>query len=426
MPKVILCRNDPFVNGNIMTIRNMKFPKTTPAYTQFHQIEVNLEGRSLQVITKPGLPNWYNPTPADQLLNTHVRLEPDSSAILLGCEKGIAATVIANELSRGHLWTTDIHSLSLDCTRKTLKVNNVMNCTVLDDISLLPQYKNSLNAAIIVLPKGRAFARRWLVEVYEVLSESSIIYLVGANSEGVQSLLKDAELLFGSKAVILGYKKGHRLARLQKSCPNNHPEWATEPGIAPGSWYTFQLDLGWTSFRINSLPGVFSYQHLDEGTKFLLDYLRVSAEDRILDVGCGYGIIGLTIARLLGEPVEMDMVDSNLLSVASTKRNLEENIPEINRSMIRVSAGDLMSQFIGREYSLVVSNPPFHSGKSIDYSITMAMIQQASQILSKDGRFLLVANKFIRYEHFLQKYFSRVTRVAQDNRYKILESTEGL
>ena len=90
---------------------------------------------------------------------------------------------------------------------------------------------------------------------------------------------------------------------------------------------------------------------------------------------------------------------------------------------VRVYAADLLSNLTDRQYSLIVSNPPFHAGKSIDYSITTAMIQQAHRVLTPNGRMIIVANRFIRYEQVLKQYFPKVSVLAQNNRFHVLEAT---
>jgi 16S rRNA G1207 methylase RsmC len=67
----------------------------------------------------------------------------------------------------------------------------------------------------------------------------------------------------------------------------------TAPGIAPGTWVEFSINCSNHVFTIRCLPGVFSIDHLDEGTEMLLNTIEIVPGTRVLDVGCGYGIIGL-------------------------------------------------------------------------------------------------------------------------------------
>ena len=60
----------------------------------------------------------------------------------------------------------------------------------------------------------------------------------------------------------------------------------------------------------------------------------------------------------------------------------------------------------------------------MDYTIAQALIQQAKRVLIKNGRLLIVANRFIRYEQMMAEYFGEVRVLAQNNRYHILSATK--
>lgn len=72
------------------------------------------------------------------------------------------------------------------------------------------------------------------------------------------------------------------------------PAWADTPGIAPGSWAELQLDVDGVAGTLATLPGVFAGTRIDVGTELLLAHLDVESGERVLDVGCGAGVIGLT------------------------------------------------------------------------------------------------------------------------------------
>jgi 16S rRNA (guanine1207-N2)-methyltransferase len=167
-------------------------------------------------------------------------------------------------------------------------------------------------------------------------------------------------------------------------------------------------------FKINSLPGVFSYDRLDEGTRLLIDHLAISTGETALDLGCGYGILGLAIARSGAERV--DLVDVNLLATSSAARNISINQAE----KAEVFTSDVLSAVRGREYHFIATNPPFHSGKETDTLITEAYFKQSWQALAPGGRLLLVANRFRRYDLWLKPLYRQVTTICETNRYKLI------
>jgi 16S rRNA (guanine1207-N2)-methyltransferase len=167
------------------------------------------------------------------------------------------------------------------------------------------------------------------------------------------------------------------------------------------------------------LPGVFSSDRLDDGTRLLLSRLEVLPGARLLDLGCGYGLIGLIAAQ--NGATSVDMVDTNLLAVAAAQANLE--LYGIQNAQAFPS--DALEAVLDRRYTHVVTNPPFHLGHSVDYQVTQAFIHQAWQVLEPGGQLLLVANKFIRYDLEMTPLFKHVERLAETNRYQLLSARKA-
>ncbi len=218
-------------------------------------------------------------------------------------------------------------------------------------------------------------------------------------------------------AAVLRYKKGNRVAGAVKVMPAAAPpEWAGEVGIAPGTWREFEASVRGYTFRLRSLPGVFAYDDdLDEGTRLLLDRLDVAPGEDVLDAGCGYGIIGLVAARLGARHV--DMVDVNLMAIASARENIAAN----DVANAEAFLSDAFSAVESKRYDLIASNPPFHAGKSVDYTAAHAFIEHARFILRPGGRLLLVANKFIRYDQLMRATFNTVECLVETNKYHVLQ-----
>jgi 16S rRNA (guanine1207-N2)-methyltransferase len=137
----------------------------------------------------------------------------------------------------------------------------------------------------------------------------------------------------------------------------------------------------------------------------------------VLDLGCGWGVLGLFASR--SGATRVDLVDVNLMAVAAAKENLAVHGIQHARAL----PSDVASAVINERYDLVVSNPPFHSGKKTDYLIPQAFISQARQVLDRSGRFVLVANRFLPYERLLKEVFQSVERVREDGRYQVLEAS---
>lgn len=126
--------------------------------------------------------------------------------------------------------------------------------------------------------------------------------------------------------------------------------------------------------------GVFSKKGLDFGTRTLLENLPL-LKGQILDIGCGYGPIGIYIAKKYN--LSVDMVDINLRSLDLTFKN-----SLLNNVKTNVFESDLYSN-ITKKYDFIVTNPPIRVGKNILYKLLF----EAKNYLNKNGELWLVVNK---------------------------------
>ncbi len=218
------------------------------------------------------------------------------------------------------------------------------------------------------------------------------LYVVGAKDRGILTIAKRMEQLFG-EVETLEISKGQRVLLARKSAATK----ATTVGA--------------------TLP-VFADNKLDEGTRLLLAALEVHAADDVLDIGCGAGLIGLHIARLASKG-NVTMVDVSLAAVAAS----QQAIAESQLANIRVAASDGAQAVLTQCFDLVVTNPPFHQGGIQTTAIAERFIREAAQVLRPQGRFYLVANRFLKYEPVVRASFQDVEEVGGDTRYKVLRAT---
>lgn len=137
-------------------------------------------------------------------------------------------------------------------------------------------------------------------------------------------------------------------------------------------------------FKFLTDNGVFSKDGLDFGSRLLVEVIpREEVGGKILDMGCGYGVFGIVLARVTSHRV--DMVDVNHRALHLSKRNAKLN-----------GVSDLVSIFesncysnISEKYSTIITNPPIRAGKKIVYDIVM----NARNYLEDGGNLYLVIRK---------------------------------
>lgn len=349
------------------------------------------------------------PPPEAQLLAAALRPTPGQRVLLRQCDAELAVALAA---AGARVTFADTQLAALVAARDHARARGVQ-ITLLDTLSPLPDSAASYDLVAIHAPPVRAQTRRMLVEAADLLLPGGHLYLVGANDAGIRPAIDDAQALFGGiSAPTLRARRRLVTARRPADLPPA-PDWARAPGIAPGSWLAYTVDLADGPLAVRALPGVFAADRLDAGTRLLLQHLAVQPGVRALDVGCGTGIIGAAIARR--GAAHVTLVDSDLWAVAAAQETLAANT--ITNATVR--AHDARAR-IGERYNLVVINPPFHRGVITDYALGRAIVAQASAALVPGGRLLLVANEFVRYDAQLTEQLAEVQVLAQDAGYRVL------
>lgn len=146
--------------------------------------------------------------------------------------------------------------------------------------------------------------------------------------------------------------------------------------------------------------GVFSRDGLDTGTRAMLEALP-ELHGRVLDLGCGWGPVGVTLARKYPE-CEIVMTDVNHRAVELSRRNLARN-----GAKAEVVQGDGFESVTGM-FDFILTNPPIRAGKAVIYRL----FAEAKEHLADDGALILVIRKqqgAASAQKYLQTLFPTVT-----------------
>lgn len=152
-------------------------------------------------------------------------------------------------------------------------------------------------------------------------------------------------------------------------------------------------------FQFRSTWGLFSPEGVDEGSRLLLDQIAdtVEPQDDCLDVGCGVGVLGMTLARLAPQGRSV-MVDKDFVAVDYTRKNVAGN--GLTNCEVFLSNG--FNQVGERKFDLVVSNLPAKVSKEQHY----LYLVDAYEHLKPGGRFVVVTITGLR--EFIARSFKEV------------------
>ena len=135
--------------------------------------------------------------------------------------------------------------------------------------------------------------------------------------------------------------------------------------------------------RFMTDAGVFSKGEVDTGTRLLLEALPEEMTGEILDLGCGWGVIGISIAKKWPE-CRVTMADVNLRALELSRENAKKN-----RAEVECVESDGMAALAGRTFDAIVTNPPIRAGKQVIYQ----MFADAAKSLKPGGALYLVIRK---------------------------------
>lgn len=170
------------------------------------------------------------------------------------------------------------------------------------------------------------------------------------------------------------------------------------------------------SIELATDPEVFSPNAVDKGTTAMLGLVDFAKEKKVLDLGCGTGVVGVLAAKSLPTSAVF-MVDVDPRAVAASKRSCELN----GVAGIDVRQSDAFSNVTEREFSLILSNPPYH----VDFAVPKRMIEGAFRYLEVGGRLMMVTKRLDWYKNKIQTVFGGVRVHEIDGYYVFVAEKRG-
>ncbi|WP_224317972.1 methyltransferase [Streptomyces olivaceus] len=269
-----------------------------------------------------------------------------------------------------------------------------------------------VDVLLVRVPKSLALLEDQLLRLAPALHEGTVVVGTGMVKEIHTSTLRLFERIVGPTRTSLAVKK----ARLIFA----EPDLALRRPASP--WplaYRLPDDVGRLSGRtVVNHAGVFCADRLDVGTRFFLGHLPDAGARRVVDLGCGNGVVGTAVA--LADPgAEVLFTDESFQAVASAQETYRVN-GAAGHAEFRV--GDGLAGVPDASVDLVLNNPPFHSHQATTDATAWRMFTGARRVLRPGGELWVVGNRHLEYHVQLRRLFGNSRVVAGDRKFVVLKA----
>lgn len=277
----------------------------------------------------------------------------------------------------------------------------------------LSTYKDcSLNGFFYRVSKEKPLVHHLLNQAWRCLKPGGELYLSGFKNDGIKTYIeKIAKLMQCDKTT---EKNGQIYsARLIKNA-----DFAPHLQLDSNDYETLRPIAQDSGLKLVSKPGLFGWNKIDEGSALLIAQLEQTLINRpvpetCLDLGCGYGYLTIAAAKTVATKQWL-LTDNNSAALNVAAENLKAN--DLHGKVIAADAG----LGIQEKVDLLLCNPPFHQGFSIDGDLTDKFLFSASRLLSPKGLALFVVNQFIPLERKATPLFREVKTLVDSGSFKVI------
>jgi 16S rRNA (guanine1207-N2)-methyltransferase len=175
-----------------------------------------------------------------------------------------------------------------------------------------------------------------------------------------------------------------------------------------------QANVAGIELLFETAPGLFSPTNADRGSLAILSCISFDPNDKVLDLGCGYGLIGIYAAKVIGAE-RVWMVDNDQTAIEYAVRNLAINGVE----RVSVVMSDGFRELREANFTKIICNPPYH----VDFSVPKHFIEKGFNRLVLDGSMYLVTKRKTWYQNKLRSIFGGA-RVRELDSYLVFEAVK--
>lgn len=283
-----------------------------------------------------------------------------------------------------------------------------------NDWDLQPAFSaQQFSRVIYRISKEKPVIHHLLNQVAQLLPSGGTLTLLGQKNDGIKTIANNAAMLFGNKS-IEKHGADYLVHLTKQKTPDSTLETQNYTALRPIDEFAGLIP--------HSKPGTFGWNKIDAGSAFLLEHLAAIVEQktakRILDLGCGYGLLSL-VAQSLPQ-----LSKANWLATDNCAAAIEAcsfNTKEFNADVFAGDCGlDGDGQPLREKVELVLCNPPFHQGFDVSGDLTSKFLVAMQRWLNSGGCALVVVNQFVGIEKKAAPLFKSVKCLADNGSFKVM------
>jgi 16S rRNA (guanine1207-N2)-methyltransferase/23S rRNA (guanine1835-N2)-methyltransferase len=285
---------------------------------------------------------------------------------------------------------------------------NQLNVNTVQFLKSLDALPTDLDLVIIKVPKNTGYLSYILSQLSQVLKPNTKIIAAARAKDIHTSTLQLFERFSGPTKSSLAVKK----ARLIFSQQHNKPQ---------SSKFPVKWPLEKTAHTLTNHANVFSRDSLDIGARFFINYLPSgNKKQRIIDLGCGNGVIGLsTLSRCPN--AQLTFIDESFMAVESARANITHNLPQQIEQCTFLQS-DCLSGVDSNSADLILCNPPFHQQQAVTDHIAWQMFVDSYRCLREGGELRIVGNRHLNYHDKLTRLFGRYKLLGSNKKFVVLST----
>ncbi len=309
-------------------------------------------------------------------------------------------------LSPGKIYAYSDSFISHEALKRNFSKNNIEISNVKFMKSTKQLGAKKIDTLVIKIPKNLSLLEDQLQKLGPKLESSTLIVAACMAKHMHNSTIALFEKYIGPTSTSLAKKKARLLFcdADPTLCEHQTRTWPKEISSFEGGP------------QMVNHANVFSREKFDIGTRFLTENLGVGEDvERVLDMGCGNGVLGTTYA-MKNPKANLIFLDESYMAIQSARETFAKNLPGRDATFLVSDGLSNLKEDIG-DIDKVLCNPPFHNQYEVGSDTAEGMFRDAKKILKKGGQLRVVGNTHLAYHVRLRKLFGNVDTVARNKKF---------